>query len=218
MNAKIAQLAHIISTPITSKPLQHNPELARELGFVTKHGQEDTRKDYHDTNRNNSNDNNGDHSNDTSNSSNNENSNNSNEFDANPWSRDASLTDWKLSNILESSSLNHVDLIGHGMENNEQHNNENNVEETSRSYAWESDVDVKECRGCRRRFGLIVRRHHCRCCGLIHCDRCTQSRAYLEPSQIIQDPHNTIEPLEMLASHHQRVCDLCYARLSGLPP
>lgn len=27
---------------------------------------------------------------------------------------------------------------------------------------WENDQDVNECRRCRRKFGLFVRRHHCR--------------------------------------------------------
>lgn len=167
-------------------PLQHNPELARELGF------------------------------------NNRNTASATDLDSNPWSRDtivastATATDWQV----ETSSFNHVDLIGHGMEEErgEQPSVPTEEERLPKQYVWESDTDVKECRGCRRKFGFLVRRHHCRCCGLIHCDRCSTSRAYLESSQILQDPNGPLESLEVLSSQHVRVCDNCYAKLGGIPP
>lgn len=187
LNAQIAQLAHTVSTPITPLPLQHNAELARELGFHNRNTASAT------------------------------------DLDANPWSRDtmiasattrntptaaaaAAAGDWQV----ETSSFNHVDLIGHGME--EETAGEPTTTEEERlpkQYVWESDTDVKECRGCRRKFGFLVRRHHCRCCGLIHCDRCSTSRAYLESSQILQDPNGPLESLEVLSSQHVRVCDNC---------
>ncbi|CAO3641699.1 unnamed protein product [Mucor hiemalis] len=186
LNSQIAQIAHTVSTPITPLPLQHNPELARELGF------------------------------------NNRNTASATDLDSNPWSRDtivastATATDWQV----ETSSFNHVDLIGHGMEEErgEQPSVPTEEERLPKQYVWESDTDVKECRGCRRKFGFLVRRHHCRCCGLIHCDRCSTSRAYLESSQILQDPNGPLESLEVLSSQHVRVCDNCYAKLGGIPP
>lgn len=191
-----------MSTPITPLPLQHNAELARELGF------------------------------------NNRNTASATDLDANPWSRDTIIasaaaaaattntntntglivTDWQV----ETSSFNHVDLIGHGMEEEETGEPSSSMpteeERLPKQYVWESDTDVKECRGCRRKFGFLVRRHHCRCCGLIHCDRCSTSRAYLDSSQILQDPNGPLESLEVLSSQHVRVCDNCYAKLGGLPP
>jgi hypothetical protein len=197
LNLLIAQLAHTVSTPITPLPLQHNAELARELGFVS------SKKD----------DNAAATTTTTTDSS-------------NPWSRDTiiatnSSSSWKATNILDSTSFNHVDLIGHGIENEAEDEDEEADEEeirTPKQYVWENDLDVKECRGCRKKFGFLVRRHHCRCCGLIHCDRCSMSRAYLDSSQILQDPNGPLESLQVLSSHHQRVCDTCYAKLGGIPP
>lgn len=187
LNLQITQLAHTVSTPITPLAVQHNAELARELGFNDRQAPENS------------------------------------DLDTNPWSRDTNnnTTEWQTSNILESTSFNHVNLIGHGMENQHEHDDQDEMEEQMRGpkqYVWESDLDAKECRGCRRRFGFLVRRHHCRCCGLIHCDRCSMSRARLSSTQILQDPNGPLESLDVLASQHQRVCDTCYAKLGGIPP
>ena len=189
LNLLITQFAHTVSTPITPTPLQHNAELARELGF------------------------------------NHRNTSSTTDLDANPWSRDtlaaaaaaANNATWQAGNLLESSSFNHVDLIGHGME---QPVDEPLDEEprTPREYVWESDADVKECRGCTRKFGFLTRKHHCRCCGLIHCDKCSMSRAYLDSTQILQDPNGPLESVDVLSSQHVRVCDNCYAKLGGVPP
>lgn len=188
LNLQITQLAHTVSTPITPLPVQHNAELARELGFNDRQAPETS------------------------------------DFDTNPWSREAnnaSNVEWQASNILESTSFNHVNLIGHGMDNQLEEEDQEDTEEQMRGpkqYVWESDLEAKECRGCRRKFGLLVRRHHCRCCGLIHCDRCSMSRARLSSTQILQDPNGPLESLDVLASQHQRVCDTCYAKLGGIPP
>lgn len=153
---------------------------------------------------------------------------------SNPWSRDTIIgtSNWQAgaatsSSILDSTNFNHVDLIGHqDQSDNDDEDLGEEVDETEvtqqgrgpKQYVWENDLDVKECRGCRRKFGFLNRRHHCRCCGLIHCDKCSMSRAYLEPSQILQDPNGPFESPESLSSRHMRVCDYCFAKLSGLPP
>jgi hypothetical protein len=40
-------------------------------------------------------------------------------------------------------------------------------------FLWELDKEVSECRDCRKPFGVVARRHHCRNCGGIFCDECT---------------------------------------------
>lgn len=73
---------------------------------------------------------------------------------------------------------------------------------------WESDCDVSECRRCRRRFSLFVRKHHCRRCGRIFCDACSSHREKLSLHELIIDPCMP----EMLAVELEgpcRVCDLC---------
>lgn len=39
---------------------------------------------------------------------------------------------------------------------------------------WMPDNQAKECPFCRRSFTLTRRRHHCRLCGDIMCDKCSQ--------------------------------------------
>ena len=37
-------------------------------------------------------------------------------------------------------------------------------------FCWEEDDDVGFCTGCKKKFTLLFRRHHCRFCGRIYCD------------------------------------------------
>ncbi|CAH1765343.1 14942_t:CDS:10 [Entrophospora sp. SA101] len=80
---------------------------------------------------------------------------------------------------------------------------------------WENDDDVHECRQCRRRFNLWIRRHHCRRCGQVVCDRCSLSRLILPPSQVIFDPSapNDSSSSSSSASQYHRVCDSCHSSM-----
>ena len=42
---------------------------------------------------------------------------------------------------------------------------------------WQPDDDVEGCNECLSKFTMIVRRHHCRVCGLIFCDSCCPKTA-----------------------------------------
>ncbi|KAL6993409.1 hypothetical protein U1Q18_011527 [Sarracenia purpurea var. burkii] len=64
---------------------------------------------------------------------------------------------------------------------------------------WVPDESVTKCMACRTDFGAFVRRHHCRNCGDIFCDKCTQGRITLTP-----DDHAL--PV--------RVCDQCMAEVT----
>ena len=66
---------------------------------------------------------------------------------------------------------------------------------------WAPDKKTEFCSliYCRKPFSLFSRRHHCRNCGLVVCDRCSKMRFRL--------PHvNDIEDV--------RVCDVCYKTLA----
>jgi hypothetical protein len=41
---------------------------------------------------------------------------------------------------------------------------------------WKSDQKAPNCAECQTAFGLVTRRHHCRRCGEVFCDKCTKSR------------------------------------------
>eukprot|EP01006_Ploeotia_vitrea_P002923 TRINITY_DN10963_c0_g1_i2.p1 TRINITY_DN10963_c0_g1~~TRINITY_DN10963_c0_g1_i2.p1 ORF type:complete len:642 (-),score=60.98 TRINITY_DN10963_c0_g1_i2:1862-3760(-) len=41
---------------------------------------------------------------------------------------------------------------------------------------WQEDDRVKRCPDCKSTFGFTLRRHHCRGCGMIVCDDCSQQK------------------------------------------
>lgn len=61
------------------------------------------------------------------------------------------------------------------------------------------DQSMASCGQCRSNFSLFVRRHHCRLCGLVFCDTCSQKRATLPSHFKLVGP--------------QRVCTMCFQRL-----
>ncbi len=67
---------------------------------------------------------------------------------------------------------------------------------------WELDSQVSHCPICRQGFQFILRRkHHCRKCGKVVCDKCSQ--------------HFFIIPVnhEGSAEGYARICDRCYPKL-----
>ncbi|KAL2622434.1 hypothetical protein R1flu_002639 [Riccia fluitans] len=64
---------------------------------------------------------------------------------------------------------------------------------------WVPDEAVTKCTSCVTDFGAFLRRHHCRNCGDIFCDKCTRGRIAL----------NTDED-----SQPVRVCDRCLAEIT----
>ncbi|KAM7516111.1 hypothetical protein LguiA_005694 [Lonicera macranthoides] len=64
---------------------------------------------------------------------------------------------------------------------------------------WVPDEAVTKCKPCGADFGAFVRRHHCRNCGEIFCDKCTQGRITLTADENAQ-------PV--------RVCDQCMAEVT----
>ncbi|KAJ3070890.1 hypothetical protein HDU98_006091 [Podochytrium sp. JEL0797] len=76
--------------------------------------------------------------------------------------------------------------------------------------SWQSAEAAVQCKGCARKFGLFLRKHHCRWCGFIFCDTCTPRRALLSDTGA---PDSTATP--------QRVCETCYTHIhtfSGTSP
>ncbi|XP_030498881.2 protein FREE1 [Cannabis sativa] len=64
---------------------------------------------------------------------------------------------------------------------------------------WVPDEAVTKCTSCGTDFGAFVRKHHCRNCGDIFCDKCTQGRTALTADENAQ-------PV--------RVCDRCMAEVT----
>ncbi|ORZ15399.1 hypothetical protein BCR41DRAFT_62533 [Lobosporangium transversale] len=88
-------------------------------------------------------------------------------------------------------------------------------------FKWESDHKAIECRECHRKFSLWLRRHHCRRCGHVVCDRCSSHRSMMHPSEVVFDPSSSEAYLSHKASLQRnipqsyRVCDSCYTILGS---
>jgi hypothetical protein len=59
---------------------------------------------------------------------------------------------------------------------------------------WEDDATALVCCRCKNPFSMLRRKHHCRSCGQIFCDPCTQSKTSLPNMNIVEKV---------------RVCDEC---------
>ncbi|MFH4984621.1 hypothetical protein AB6A40_011330, partial [Gnathostoma spinigerum] len=78
------------------------------------------------------------------------------------------------------------------------------ISEADAMFAAESAPDWEEgdeCFRCRTAFGILTRKHHCRACGQIFCDKCSGKTSTL-PQYGIEKP--------------VRVCDGCYDKLSNV--
>ena len=64
-------------------------------------------------------------------------------------------------------------------------------------------VDGDCCSRCRVAFGVVQRKHHCRCCGQVFCDKCSSKNS--------QIPKFGIEK-------EVRVCDECFEQLNTTKP
>ncbi|KAM6170602.1 FYVE and coiled-coil domain-containing protein 1 isoform 2-T2 [Rhynchocyon petersi] len=65
---------------------------------------------------------------------------------------------------------------------------------------WLGDAEASHCLDCKREFGWMVRRHHCRICGRVFCYYCCNN--------YIPSKHS---------GKKERCCRACFARLSGSP-
>ncbi|KAK3801449.1 hypothetical protein RRG08_053088 [Elysia crispata] len=67
------------------------------------------------------------------------------------------------------------------------------------SPVWVPDSEAKNCMHCSKsEFSMVNRRHHCRSCGIVACNSCTNKRWLL--------PEQSTKPI--------RVCLTCYQKLS----
>mmetsp|Transcript_17691 Transcript_17691/g.26779 ORF Transcript_17691/g.26779 Transcript_17691/m.26779 type:complete len:495 (-) Transcript_17691:135-1619(-) len=67
--------------------------------------------------------------------------------------------------------------------------NENEQLQVTISSEWKSDDTKNWCVACGKAFNdLFNRRHHCRLCGNLFCNECTQQRALIPPGSIVLPP------------------------------
>eukprot|EP00753_Platysulcus_tardus_P020862 PLAT844.1.p1 GENE.PLAT844.1~~PLAT844.1.p1 ORF type:complete len:357 (+),score=135.04 PLAT844.1:68-1072(+) len=77
---------------------------------------------------------------------------------------------------------------------------------------WAADHSAKACLNCRQPFGLLLRRHHCRCCGKLFCDACSMKTFPLAEFGL-QLPADK-SSWGFFQSNSFRVCDSCYSLLN----
>lgn len=77
---------------------------------------------------------------------------------------------------------------------------------------WASDNSANHCLLCLDLFTFSNRRHHCRACGVLCCDLCSEKRLNFKPS-----PPQTSKEVSSKKSKakdgDERVCDGCYNRI-----
>lgn len=66
---------------------------------------------------------------------------------------------------------------------------------------WVPDASVSNCKDCNAGFGFFTRKHHCRACGFVFCDRCAKYRIG------VHRPHYSAGE-----EREERVCSSCFTR------
>lgn len=56
------------------------------------------------------------------------------------------------------------------------------------SNPWEFDDVQNNCSHCKDAFNVVNRKHHCRLCGKIFCNKCSTKRSLVPPSSIVLTP------------------------------
>ncbi|CAO1614422.1 unnamed protein product [Parajaminaea phylloscopi] len=82
---------------------------------------------------------------------------------------------------------------------------------------WERDEDVRDCRGCGRKFTFFTRKHHCRRCGRIYCAECSSHRDHLSAEELIIDPGVPEMFITETTGGPSRICGACHAERQLTP-
>lgn len=76
---------------------------------------------------------------------------------------------------------------------------------------WEEDEKVEECNNCKRRFTIILRKHHCRLCGKIYCGRCSSYKKKI-PRELLSEESKMktwSEYFSIRKEEEKKVCVSC---------
>lgn len=66
------------------------------------------------------------------------------------------------------------------------------------NYKWVDDRNVSECTQCKKNFTVTIRKHHCRNCGQVYCNECSDHTATVSSS-----------------AKKQRVCKACFFEINN---
>lgn len=84
----------------------------------------------------------------------------------------------------------------------------------NRNNVWINDNSVTSCSGCKKEFGFLTRKHHCRICGNIFCYACC-NQWIVVPDFITDRPEpadywNITYYVTSLKNNEEKVCTNCY--------
>lgn len=107
----------------------------------------------------------------------------------------------ELGGQLSAAKLAAVELreaADNAQHQHQQHHQHHQHHQQEGAATWANDRLVTHCKSCNREFNITRRKHHCRNCGKIFCNACSDNTTSLP---------NSSKPV--------RVCDECYVFLVG---
>lgn len=96
-----------------------------------------------------------------------------------------------------------------------------NIDER-RIYQWVKDENVNNCHNCNSVFGFMNRKHHCRNCGKIFCNHCSNyficipNNIKTVPKEFNYLDYKTYLDYFNLSNGTERVCQKCYDKIFEL--
>lgn len=124
---------------------------------------------------------------------------------------------------LNNSNITYSRLIDNYQMDNIYINN-NKIDNTNISYTWLNDAVVDNCYNCQSKFTLFNRKHHCRACGKIFCNKCSNFYTNLPHNYIAfpKKPKNFTGYIKKqiglinYSDNKERVCLYCYEKITNL--
>ncbi|MEI8227193.1 MAG: FYVE zinc finger domain-containing protein [Planctomycetota bacterium] len=87
------------------------------------------------------------------------------------------------------------------------------VQELAVGARWKLDTEEDNCEGknCKKKFGVFTRKHHCRRCGGLFCDKCSSKKADLTFALTGAERGGIVQQTATAQNvPRARVCDACY--------
>ena len=81
---------------------------------------------------------------------------------------------------------------------------------------WKLDKEGDSCEKCPKKFGVFTRKHHCRRCGGLFCDKCSSKKADLKVALTGEEGGKVIQQTATAYNvKNARVCDACYTAVTS---
>jgi SH3 domain-containing YSC84-like protein 1 len=95
-----------------------------------------------------------------------------------------------------------------------------------RRATWQDDENCTRCNVCKNEFDMVsVRKHHCRLCGLVVCNDCSQHQLIVPEDDLVIRPKPYWQQLLNVSMEDaddfrmpQRACNACEEKLAPLQP